>query len=340
MKTFIAFIGSFYFLGGSMLSAQTQTIRQVVDSASFSTHLAPGGLANIIGANFGTSLTIPVTVGGKACAVLSAVPFQIQIEIAVDAPLGPTTIQVGNSAPFSITLTQYAPAVYSADGTGHGTVQAYHADFSAITKTSPASPGEMIVTFAIGMGPTVPVVPTGTASSSFSMLTTTVTATIANKPAIVVFAGLAPGKIGVYQLNLIVPPDITTGDQPFSFSVGEVLALGMPATPVINVVTLPASNAPIIYGLQNNYSYIPSGLPNYGIAQGSIFAILWKPSRRRQYSGSECISLAHFVTGSFRQRHSEWHSHASDSLLRNTESSGRDLAFEHARWDRADHRDE
>ena len=41
---------------------------------------------------------------------------------------------------------------------------------------------------------------------------------------------------------------------------GILLALPLAAQPVVNVI-------------ENNYSYIPAGLPSYGIAQGSIFAI-------------------------------------------------------------------
>ncbi len=38
-------------------------------------------------------------------------------------------------------------------------------------------------------------------------------------------------------------------------------------------MVLPLAAQPVIKGLQNNYSYIVPGLPNYGIAEGSIFII-------------------------------------------------------------------
>jgi len=164
MKSLLAAMSLVCFIGGSVLSAQTPTISQVVDAASFKTQLAPGTLANVVGSNFGSSTSIPVTVGGKACAVLAASPTQLQIQIAVDATLGPTTLQVGNSAPFNLSLTQYAPVLYSADGTGNGSVQAYHADGSAVTLSRPAEAREVILAFAIGMGPTIPAVPAGAAT--------------------------------------------------------------------------------------------------------------------------------------------------------------------------------
>ncbi len=273
MKVVFAVTSSFCFICGTVLSAQAPTINKVVDAAAFSANLAPGILANVTGVNFGTSTAISVTVGGKACAVLSASPTALQIQIAVDAPLGPTTIQVGASAPFKISLAQYAPELYSADGTGHGDVQAYHANFSLVTPSSPATAGEVILVYAIGMGPTDPVVPTGAVAppSPTASLTTAPSLTVANQSALVLFAGLAPGKIGVSQINFLVPGDVTTGDQPISVVIGGV-SVGAGGS-LSNILTLPTSDAPIVTGIQNNFSYIAAGLPNYGIAQGSIFII-------------------------------------------------------------------
>ena len=267
MKSLFAATSVLCLLGGRVLSAQIPVISQVVDSASFKTQLAPGSLANIVGSNFGSSTSISVTVGGKACAVLSASPTQLQIQIAVDAPLGPTTLQVGNSAPFNLSLAQFAPVLFSADGTGQGNVQAIHADGTAVTTASPAEAGEVIAISGIGMGPTVTVLPTGTVSPStpIAYITTAVQITIAGEAqAAILFAGLAPGKVGVYQINFALPPGLTTGLQPIYVTVGGVIS---------NTLTLPTSDAPVIHGLQNNYSYIRVGFPNYGIAQGAIFII-------------------------------------------------------------------
>src|SRR5580704_17012313 len=90
-KHIVALISLLGLISTNALLAQTPTISKVVDAASFGTQLAPGSLANVIGANLGTSTAISVTAGGKACAVLTASASQLQIEIAIDAPLGPTT---------------------------------------------------------------------------------------------------------------------------------------------------------------------------------------------------------------------------------------------------------
>ncbi len=225
MKNICSVASLLWLISTNVLFAQTPTISRVVDAASSSTQLAPGTLAKIIGANFGTSTAISVTAGGKACAVLSATATQLQIEIAIDAPPGATTIQVGASTPFNISLAQYAPVLYSADGSGHGDIQAYHQDGSAVTTARPATASEVILTFGIGMGPTVPPVPTGTVSpsSSASFLVNAVAGTVGGKAVNVLFAGLAPGKIGVDQINFVIPGDIVTGDQPISFNVGNAV---------------------------------------------------------------------------------------------------------------------
>ncbi len=37
--------------------------------------------------------------------------------------------------------------------------------------------------------------------------------TIGGKGSTVVFSGLTPGLVGVYQINAVVPPGVTAGDQ-------------------------------------------------------------------------------------------------------------------------------
>jgi uncharacterized protein (TIGR03437 family) len=119
---------------------------------------------------------------------------------------------------------------------------------------------------AIGMGPTDPVVATGAVSpaSTLARVVTAVTVNLANEASAVFFAGLAPGKTGVYQMNVRMPDDVITADRPISLGIGGVSS---------NTLTLPTSDAPVVSGLQNAYSFISAGFPNYGIAQGAIFAI-------------------------------------------------------------------
>jgi adhesin/invasin len=51
----------------------------------------------------------------------------------------------------------------------------------------------------------------------------TVRAKLGGKPAEVTFAGLAPGFVGLLQVNLLVP-DIAAGDQSLELTVGDAAA--------------------------------------------------------------------------------------------------------------------
>src|SRR5882724_2637678 len=227
----------------SSLHAQTPTITSIVDSAVGDSRLAPGDLATINGTNLGTSTSIPVTVGGKAAAVLSAPGTQLKIQIPVDAAIGNTTVVVGASAPFSTVLFDYAPKFLSVDGTGHGTVMAFHGIFGApVTTADPAIPGTTVTILAIGLGPTNPVVPTGATAPNGPFANTTVapTLSVGGQPATIQFTELRPGFIGTYQITIGVP-NAASGDQ----NVGMTIA-GAGAGSVTLPVGAPPANGPSI----------------------------------------------------------------------------------------------
>jgi uncharacterized protein (TIGR03437 family) len=46
--------------------------------------------------------------------------------------------------------------------------------------------------------------------------------TVGGRPAAVQFSGLAPGFVGLYQVNVVVPPDAPTGVQPVIITVDGV----------------------------------------------------------------------------------------------------------------------
>jgi len=70
-----------------------------------------------------------------------------------------------------------------------------------------------LVIYCAGLGPVNPAIGDGTAapSSTLSRTVNPVTATIGGQPAQVLFAGLAPGFAGLYQVNVVVPTGVTTG---------------------------------------------------------------------------------------------------------------------------------
>jgi len=88
--------------------------------------------------------------------------------------------------------------------------------YKLVGKSNPAVAGSVIQVFATGLGPTTPQVKTGepAPASPAAVLVpeTQLTATIGGVPADIQFQGLAPGYVGLYQVNLKVPSGLPTGD--------------------------------------------------------------------------------------------------------------------------------
>jgi uncharacterized protein (TIGR03437 family) len=78
--------------------------------------------------------------------------------------------------------------------------------------TTPAQPGETIVVYANGFGPTSTQVVTGSASQSGTLSPLPVV-TIGGVAAKVLYAGLS-GAPGEFQFNVVIPSSLTNGDQP------------------------------------------------------------------------------------------------------------------------------
>jgi uncharacterized protein (TIGR03437 family) len=102
-----------------------------------------------------------------------------------------------------------------------------HANGSMVTAGSPAQAGEELVAYAVGLGLTIPAVPTGqTAAAATPTYETFILDfnfrpnALAAKPLlpavipgllpinayVPLYSGLAPGYVGLYQINIVVPP--------------------------------------------------------------------------------------------------------------------------------------
>ncbi|HUJ19885.1 MAG TPA: hypothetical protein VLX58_00130, partial [Bryobacteraceae bacterium] len=201
-----------------------------------------GSLVSVYGLNFGDdemvqaqTLPLPATLGnlsllvnGRPIPLFSITPWQVSGHLSQSTPAGPATFQVrltDGTASNKITadVQASAPAVfmYSAPGSQSGTVYWQAAAFHAGTATAadaehPAAAGERLETYGTGLGQTNPTVAAGVASPASPPARAVVTpsVTIGNQPARVTFAGLVPGLVGVYQINVVVPSGLSSGQQP------------------------------------------------------------------------------------------------------------------------------
>ena len=108
------------------------------------------------------------------------------------------------------------------------------AGFQPVTAANPARAGEYLAVYATGLGLTAPPLEDGRPGASQEPLQRTVAATLltlGNRLLAVSYSGLAPGLVGVYQVNFQVPPDFPAGRARL------VLLVGGTASPPVEIET-------------------------------------------------------------------------------------------------------
>ena len=191
---------------------------------------------SIVNGALPTSLDgVSVSMGGKAAYIYFISPGQINV-LAPDLPAGPVAVTVtttgGTSAPVTATATAYGPSFFVWPG---NQAVATRTDYSyavkpgtfAGTTTVAAKPGDVIILWATGFGPTMPVAPLGVATPGSSTYPTASAPIINvnNIAAIVYGAALAPGSAGLYQIAIQVPSNLADGDWPIQAIIGGVTSM-------------------------------------------------------------------------------------------------------------------
>jgi uncharacterized protein (TIGR03437 family) len=116
-----------------------------------------------------------------------------------------------NTNPAQVTIAPAGPAVFTRDQSGGGQGLVLNAAARIVDASDPAAAGDAVVIYCTGLGEVSPPVQEGMPAPAdpLSRVTGSVSVTIGGKDAQVIFAGLAPGFAGLYQVNAIVPSGIT-----------------------------------------------------------------------------------------------------------------------------------
>ena len=163
---------------------------------------------------------VSATVNGKNAFVYYISPTQVNILTPPDAMLGNVAVKVTagglTSAAANVNAQAISPSFFIFGAGPY--VAAEHANGSFLGPsslypglTTPATPGETIVLFANGFGPTTTPLVSGSTSQGGTLLPLPVV-TIGGANATVVFAGLVAA--GEFQFNVVVPSSLADGDQP------------------------------------------------------------------------------------------------------------------------------
>lgn len=155
-------------------------------------------------------------IGGLSAPIYFVSQTQLTIQIPQDLAPNRThyaVLLVNNqySLPQPLDLIPGAPGTVAFPD---GRIVAQHQDFTLVDSSNPARPGEALVIYLVGMGATIPPVPSGAASplNPLAAVTSPVQLTIDGETAAVEFAGLTPGGVGLYQINFRVPSNARSGN--------------------------------------------------------------------------------------------------------------------------------
>ncbi|MCB1021171.1 MAG: hypothetical protein KDC27_14665 [Acidobacteria bacterium] len=162
---------------------------------------------------------VQVLINGQAAPLFFAGEGQINFLVPAEIEPGEASLLVMvNGVPsdlVSFPVVEAAPGMFQlpASIAGPGRAVAQNQDYSINTPSAPAAPGEALILYLTGTGPTDPPIPTGelAPSSPLAQLTLDTTVTIGGESAQILFAGAAPGFSGLTQINVIVPA-LTAGD--------------------------------------------------------------------------------------------------------------------------------
>lgn len=236
----VAFFG--YTLDAQHLIAPLLTADKVVNSASYATGVAaPGGLMSMFGIGFGSnwgSASPPVSslanIVVKANAVTPAAPLfyaspaQVNFQMPYEAQ-GTTQLTLtredGKTVAVTVNVGDANPGLFSADASGTGPAAATWGDGTLLNSGHPVARGDYVVLYATGLGRVSPSVTTGKPAPGAANCVNPVTVNIGGRTLTPDYAGVTPGFVGLYQVNVRVPADLTaTGDVPVTITAAGIVS--------------------------------------------------------------------------------------------------------------------
>jgi len=210
----------------------------IVNAADFQPGpVAPGSIVSVFGSNLapradnapnvplptvleGTSLRV----NGVPSPIYYVSPTQVNAQIPYEISPGAATVTLSAGAnllpPVPLTIQASAPGLFLSDQ-NRAVVQ--NQDGAVNGPDHSAAPGSIVTAYVTGQGPLNLPIPSGNAAPSDPLIgaVTGISATIGGQNVEVTFAGMAPGLVGVFQVNLRIPA-LVAGDYPLAIAVGPL----------------------------------------------------------------------------------------------------------------------
>ncbi len=231
-------------------------IGAVVSAADFEVGpIAPNQIVTVFGQNLGSlagnqttsggggyfedPIGITAQIGSSRAPVLFARHDQVNLVAPafLEGPTATFTIQTfAGTASIEIPVAVSNPGLFTLNGTGVGPAAALNQDASINTAQNPAAPGSVVVLYGTGEGATSPIRSDGPAVAPLPKPILPVAVAIGGRSAEVLYAGAAPGFIGLFQINAVVPDETPANE----------------ATPVVVTVGPNSSRADVTLAIGTN----------------------------------------------------------------------------------------
>lgn len=178
--------------------------------------LAPGSLVSLFGLNLnGATVRFDAVSAPILFASASQLNLQVPWELQGKSTSSVTvTVNSITSSPQSIALGLADPGIFSLGAPQGGQGAIVNLAGMVVDANSPAHAGDYLQIYSTGLGAVSNTPQTGAEAgvSPLSYLIGNAAVTIGGVQAPVSFAGLAPGFIGLCQVNVQVPPGVAAGD--------------------------------------------------------------------------------------------------------------------------------
>jgi uncharacterized protein (TIGR03437 family) len=221
---------------GAIENAASNAAGQVSPGMIFTLYGSSVGPATLVGASLDSSGKLAtmqagftITFDGIAAPIVYVSAAQsagvVPYEIANHATTNVVVTQANgqSSVAYTVPVTAAIPGLFSANFTGTGPAVAFNEDSTLNSAANAAAKGSVVVLFGTGEGQTIPAGVTGfiAVAGTLPVPAASCSATVAGLTATVLYCGAVPNVVtGEFQMNLQLPPDVPSGNQPVVVQIG------------------------------------------------------------------------------------------------------------------------
>jgi uncharacterized protein (TIGR03437 family) len=220
---------------GTPVVAPTFVKQTVGNTASLSAGaIAPGEMVSIYGYALGPVTPVSAPAGnwptylagtevffdGTPVPIAFTSNYLVQVQAPFQLTPGkPVNVQIkynsATSAVVPIDVAVTAPGIFTVTSSGIGQAKVVNSDGTLNSVLNPALMGSYITAYVSGLGAVDPTMTAGQVPPPGTLFTTVqgVAASVGGMPAKVTWAGVAPGLIGVYQVNILLDQPLQAGTQ-------------------------------------------------------------------------------------------------------------------------------